>query len=156
MTASQKYAAAFIQLAIVLVGAVTQISGHLTLVDGLQLIPLAGNAILVYLVPLFGVNARSGWKTGVATIGALAAAAIPYATNHHITGQQILVVTLAGLQVFGAHLGVRIRNDALAAVPAGTGTAATAPRSAAELPTDTTITRAITSNGGEFIGEAAR
>lgn len=155
-----KYATALIQLTIVLVGALAQLTGRLTLVDALQLIPLAANAVLVYLVPLFGAAMRSGWKTGVAVLGALAAAAIPFATVHHITGQQIAIVILAGLQVLGAHIGVQIRNDAadLASFPAtfvGHAPAASTGQ-IVEPPTDTTVQKAITVNGGEFLGDAAR
>lgn len=106
-----KYAPAIIQFAIVLVGALAQLTGRITFVDALQLIPLAANAVLVYFVPLFGPAARSGWKTGVAVLGALAAAGIPFAATGHITGTQVAVVILAGLQVLGAHVGVQIRND---------------------------------------------
>lgn len=149
-----KYAPALIQIAIVLVGALAQLTGRVTLVDGLQLIPLAANALLVYLVPLFGAAMRSGWKTGVAVLGALAAAAIPFAAVHHITGAQIAIVLLAGLQALGAHIGVQIRNDAAAApvAPAAAGT----PAKIVEPPTDTTIQKAISVNSGEFLGDAAR
>lgn len=145
-----KYAAALIQLTIVLVGALAQLTGRITFTDGLQLIPLAGNAVLVYLVPLFGPDARSGWKTGIATLGALVAAGIPFATTGHITGAQLAIVLLAGLQALGAHIGVQIRNNA------ADGGGSTAPATIVEPPTDTTINRAITSNGGEFLGDAAR
>lgn len=107
-----KYAPAIFQLTITLVGALVVLRGPLTLAAALQLVPLAANVVLVYFVPLFGVNMRSGWKTGVAVAVALAAAAVPFATVHHITGGQALVVIFAGLQALGAHIGVQIRNDA--------------------------------------------
>lgn len=151
-----KYAPALIQIAIVLVGAFAQITGRITITDALQLIPLVANAFLVYLVPLFGAAMRSGWKTGVAVIGALATSAVPLVATGHITGAQIAIVLLAGLQVLGAHIGVQIRNDAGPAL--GTVPAVFVGEKAAvgEPPTDTTMTRAITSTGGEFIGDAAR
>ena len=145
-----RYASALIQLTIVLVGAFAQLTGRLTITDALQLIPLAGNAVLVYLVPLFGASMRSGWKTGVAVVGALAAAAVPLVRTGHITGAEIAVVLLAGLQVLGAHIGVQIRNDATPAITAPVKGAVVEP------PTDTTITRAISNQGGEFLGEPAR
>jgi hypothetical protein len=151
-----KYAAALIPLTIVVVAALAQLTGRITLVDALQLIPLAANAVLVYLVPLFGTSMRSGWKTGVAVLGALITAGIPYAATHHITGAQIAIVVLAGLQALGAHIGVQIRNDAatFAVTPAGVVTPAAAV--ASEPPTATTMQKAITTAGGEFIGDAAR
>lgn len=150
-----KYATALIQLTIVLVGALAQLTGRLTVVDALQLIPLAANAVLVYLVPLFGVAMRSGWKTGVAVLGALVTAAIPFAAAHHITGAQIAIVILAGLQVLGAHIGVQIRNDA-AAFAAPAASVAAAPAVPVEPPTVTTVQKAISTNSGEFLGEPAR
>lgn len=146
-----KYAAALIQLAIALVGALAVLHGPITLAAALQLVPLAGNVVLVHLVPLFGPSMRSGWKTGVATAVALAAAAIPFALTGHITGGQALVVILAGLQALGAHIGVQIRNGATPA-PEQTVIPVLAP--AGEPPTDTTIVRAITENGGESLGDA--
>jgi hypothetical protein len=151
-SALTKYAAALIQIAIVLVAALAQLTGRVTLVDALQLIALGANALLVYLVPLFGAAMRSGWKTGVAVLGALIAAGIPFATVHHITGSQIAVVLLAGLQVLGAHIGVQIRN----AATNGTTSGETPQQAAVEPPTVTTINRAVSTNGGEFIGESAR
>jgi hypothetical protein len=155
-----RYAPAITQLAITLIGALVVLRGPLTLAAALQLVPLAANVVLVYFVPLFGVNARSGWKTGVAVAVAIAAAAIPFATVGHITGGQALVVIFAGLQALGAHIGVQIRNGAASAVETVfIGASPTAPVTAAagaEPPTDTTITKAITSNGGEFLGDAAR
>lgn len=148
-----RYAPAIIQLAIVLVGALAQLTGQITVTDALQLIPLAGNAVLVYLVPLFGPAQRSGWKTGIAVLGAVAAAAIPFQQTGHITGAQLAVVILAGLQVLGAHVGVQIRNDAASTPVSGGDVTATL---AVEPPTDTTINRAITTNGGEFLGDPAR
>lgn len=147
-----KYAAAILQLTITLVGALVVLSGPFTLAAALQLVPLAANVVLVYFVPLFGANMRSGWKTGVAVAVALAAAAVPFATAGHITGQQAVIVIFAGLQALGAHVGVQIRNDAQLA----TGATTPAPSAVNEPPTDTTITRAITDNGGEFLGEPAR
>lgn len=148
-----KYAAALIQLAIVLVGALAQLTGTVSLTDGLQLVPLAANAVLVYLVPLFGAAMRSGWKTGVAVVGALVAAAIPFVATGHITGAQVAIVLLAGLQALGAHIGVQIRNSAqTTAAPQPAAPAA----AVVEPPTATTVNRAITSNGGEFLGDAAR
>lgn len=148
-----KYAAAILQLTITLVGALVVLRGPLTVAAALQLVPLAANVVLVYFVPLFGVNMRSGWKTGVAVAVALAAAAVPFATAGHLTGGQALVVLFAGLQALGAHVGVQIRN---AAQP-GDEPAEDAPAvPAAEPPTDTTISRAIDSNGGEFLGDSAR
>lgn len=153
-----KYAAAILQLTLTLVGALVVLRGPLTLAAALQLVPLAANVVLVYFVPLFGVNMRSGWKTGVAVAVALAAAAVPFATAGHITGGQALVVIFAGLQALGAHVGVQIRNDAELV---GSSSAViedddTAPAHRAEPPTETSIHRAITSNGGEFLGDAAR
>lgn len=150
---SAKYAPAIIQIAIVLVGALAQLSGRITLVDALQLIPLFANAFLVYLVPLFGAAMRSGWKTGVAVLGALVAAGIPFAAVHHITAAQIAVVLLAGLQALGAHIGVQIRNEATTAASFVNSAGST---TATEPPTDTTLLKAVTANGGQFIGEAAR
>lgn len=154
-----KYAAAIIQLAIVLAGALAQLTGTITLVTALQLIVLLANAVVVYLVPLFGTQMRSGWKTGVAILGAIIAAGIPYATTHHITGPQVALVVLAGLQALGAHIGVQIRNDA-ALAPAfqvtTVGVATPTAPAASEPPTDTTMTKAVAATGGEFIGDAAR
>ncbi|MBW4033040.1 MAG: hypothetical protein HIU88_10290 [Acidobacteria bacterium] len=151
-----KYAPALIPLAIVLVGALAQLTGHITLIDALQLIPLAGNALLIYLVPLFGTAARSGWKTGVAVLGALITAGIPYAATGHITGSQIAIVILAGLQALGAHIGVQIRNDAATFAVSSTGVVTPAGAAAGEPPTATTVQKAITTNGGQFLGDAAR
>lgn len=139
-----KYAPALIQFAIVLVGAFAQISGHITLVDALQLIPLAVNAFTVYFARLFGTAMRSGWKTGAAVVGALAAAAIPFATTHHITGAQVAIVILAGLQVLGAHIGVQIRNAA--AAPA---VAAPASDFADEITPTSAVTTVKTEDGVE-------
>jgi hypothetical protein len=117
-----KYSSSLIQIAIVLVAALAQLTGRVTLVDALQLLALGANALLVYLVPLFGTAMRSGWKTGVAVLGALVAAGVPFATTGHITGSQIAVVLLAGLQVLGAHVGVQIRNDAAGVTDTTAGT----------------------------------
>ena len=154
-TVLAKYAAAILQLTITLVGALVVLRGPLTVAAALQLVPLAANVILVYFVPLFGVNMRSGWKTGVAVAVAIAAAAVPFATAGHITGGQALVVIFAGLQALGAHVGVQIRNDA-ALLPNLDTTALSTPAALSEPPTVTTINRAITNNSGEFLGDAAR
>lgn len=151
-----KYAPAIIQLAIVLTGALAQLTGKLTLVDALQLIPLAANALLVYVVPLFGAAMRSGWKVGVAVLGALVAAAIPFAAVHHITGAQAAIVLLAGLQALGAHIGVQIRNDAATYAVTAAGVVTPTVPVAAEPPTETTVQKAITGNSGEFLGDPAR
>lgn len=151
-----KYTPAIIQLAIVLVGALAQLTGHITLVDGLQLIPLAANVVGVYFLPLLGDAQRSGAKTALAVVGALVAAGIPFAANHAITGAQVAIVILAGLQVLGAHVGVQIRNDAAAFGLSPSGTALPAARIASEPPTETTVQKAIDVNSGEFMGEAAR
>lgn len=149
-----KYAAAILQLTITLVGALVVLRGPLTLAAALQLVPLVANAFLVYLVPLFGVNMRSGWKTGAAIAVAGAAAAVPFATVGHITGGQALVVLFACLQAGAAHLGVQIRNAASTTELVAEATVVPAVK--AEPPTDTTINRAITVNSGEFLGDAAR
>ena len=151
-----KYAPAIIQLAIVLVGALAQLTSHITLVDGLQLIPLAANVVGVYFLPLLGAAQRSGWKTGLAVVGALVAAGIPFAANHAITGAQVAIVILAGLQALGAHVGVQIRNDAATFAVSTAGVVTPAPAIASEPPTKTTMQAAIKSTGGEFIGDAAR
>lgn len=154
-----KYAAALIQIAIALVGALAVLKGPITLAAALQLVPLVANVIIVHLVPLFGPAMRSGWKTGCAIAVAVAAAAAPLVLTHHITGGQAIVVLLAGLQALGAHIGVQIRNDATSTatfVVNNTGTAAPITPVAAEPTTDTTVQKAIDLNSGEFIGEAAR
>lgn len=110
----QKYAAALISVAITLVAALAQLTGAVTIADAVQLALLALNSFLIYLVPLFGSDARSIAKTAVAVIVAVLTALAPLILpGHQITGPEWAVVVLAALQAFGAHLGVQLRNDSV-------------------------------------------
>ncbi len=104
-----KFSAALIAIAITLVGALAQLTGNVTPSDAVQLVLLAVNALVVYLVPLAGTAAQSTYKTIAAVIVAILTAVAPFVVSGHISGAQIAVVVLAGLQVLGAHVGVQMR-----------------------------------------------
>lgn len=108
----QKYAAALTALAITLVGALAQLTGPVTWADAIQVALLGVNAVIIYLVPLAAASWQGRWKTIAAIAIALLTALAPLAApGHSISGSEIVVVVLAGLQAFGAHIGVQLRKD---------------------------------------------
>lgn len=108
-----KYAAALLQLAIVLGTAfvaipVEKLSDPATVS---QLILLALSSVLVYFLPLLRGPWAAGLKTGVGVLIAIATAVTPFWINGQITGQQIVVVVLAALSALATELGVQMRSD---------------------------------------------
>lgn len=108
-----RYSAALTAVAITLVGALAQLTNGFHGADAWQIALLGVNAVAIYVVPLIGAQYSGVAKTVTAIVVALLTAIIPLATQGgDISGAQIAIVVLAGLQAFGAHLGVQMRKDA--------------------------------------------
>lgn len=109
----QKYAAALLSIAIVIITALVTIPAEqLTPTAIAQLGILAVGAIVTYLSPLLSTAWAGGLKTGAAVIAAILTGVIPFLTQGYIEPIQILVVVLAALNALAVETGVNLRLDA--------------------------------------------
>jgi len=110
----QKYAAALLSIAIVVLTAFVAIpQNDLTPTALAQLGILGLGSVVTYLVPLLDKAWAGALKTGAAVIAAILAAVIPFLTTGEITMAQIAIVILAGLNALAVEVGVQIRKEPL-------------------------------------------
>jgi len=110
----QKYAAALISIAVVLVGYVTQVGdGVFGGPNVVQLGALTAAAVGTFLVPLLDARWQAALKVALPALAALFSAIYPFIAAGHITGQQLAIVGLAVLQALGAQVGSDIRVDTI-------------------------------------------
>jgi hypothetical protein len=115
-----RYAAAFLQLALAVVGAFVLFPDGVFadpstgVPAGLSLLAVALGAVLTYWVPLVGARQSSVLKVvvpvGLTVIGSL----IQFTTAGNFSSTAIALLALALLQGISSKLGVDIRKDALA------------------------------------------
>ena len=108
-----RYAAALLSIAVVVVGAFTAIpEGQVSPTAILQLAIIAVGSVVTYLVPVVQGSKWAGvLKTGAAIIAAVLTAVVPFVNNGHITATQIGLVILAALNALAVEVGVNIRRD---------------------------------------------
>jgi len=117
-----KYATALLQVAIVVITAITAVLDKpVTYGVLIQLALLVIGAVGAYLVPLATIRWQGVWKTGSGVVIAALTAIVPLLTQGHLTAQNWLVVVLAGLSALASEVGVVIRRDA---IPISAGVAA--------------------------------
>lgn len=111
----QKYSAALLNVAVVLVTAVaTTLHGSVTATGLVQLALIAAGAVGTFLVPLASGKWAGLFKTGVAVIAAILTAVLPLITQGHLTAANVATVILAGLSALATEIGVQIRTTGLA------------------------------------------
>jgi hypothetical protein len=108
----QKYSAALTAVAITLVAALAQLTNGFHGADAIQIVLLGVNAVAIYFFPLVAAKYQDAAKTSAAVVIAILTAVLPLVTQGgHISGAQIAIVVLAGLQALGSHIGVHLRAE---------------------------------------------
>lgn len=108
-----KYSAALLQIAIVVIGAYSLLNPPITAAAAWGLVVLGAQAIVTYLVPLLSGAWAGGFKTGAALVIAVIGNLIPFlGQGFWLSGTQISILVLTALNVLASELGVNLRQDA--------------------------------------------
>lgn len=112
-----KYLTAILTLAITLLTAFLAIPEDQRTPETMwQLALLALGAVVTFIVPLLERRWAGLLKTGAAVAAGVIGALIPLLSTGTLTGTQILVLILAGLNALAVEVGVQVRNDTRAAI----------------------------------------
>lgn len=109
---NNRYTAAFLSFALVIVGALVTIpSGAFDVTAGIQLAILGVTAAVTLFLPLSPTRWRGLFKTGSAAVLALLQALMPLILGGVYDRVTIGLVVLAILQAISAEMGVQMRTD---------------------------------------------
>lgn len=125
MTLFQKYAAALLSAAVLIIGGIVPIvaAGKLTDETLAQLVVLSVTSVTTYFIPLVPVKLSGILKSGVEFLGAGLTLAAPYIVNAvngtslELNRYEVLIFVVALIKAFATSFGVKLRLDTDVATP---------------------------------------